>query len=287
MVAVHALAPFLRERGIPFLPDAPLARRTTIGVGGPADCLAEPRDEDELAAVFRAARENGLPVKILGSGANLLVRDEGVRGVVVRLARLDRRDGLHVGAGFSLPRLVKAAAAEGLAGLEGLAGVPATVGGAIVMNAGGRHGEIGAAVRYVDVMTPQGEFRRRDRDEMGFRYRGAALGGDVVTAVGFDLRPDGDVRARYESVLSSKKAAQPLDRRSAGCMFRNPPGLSAGKIIEECGLKGARVGGASVSRKHANFIVNEGGATASDVLRLIDYVRDRVPVALELEVQVW
>jgi len=165
--------------------------------------------------------------------------------------------------------------------------VPGTLGGAIRMNAGGRHGEIGSAVRSVDVMTPEGGFRRVPRAEAGFRYRGNGLDGNVVVAVEFDLRPDPGARSRYEAVFAEKKENQPLNRPSAGCMFKNPPGGHAGKIIDGCGLMGTRVGGARVSEKHANFIVNEGGATASDVFRLIDLIRSRAPVPLELEVQVW
>ncbi len=287
MVAVHAFASFLRERGIPARRDEPMARCTTLKVGGPADFLVEPRGDEELSAVFRAAAECGLPVRLLGGGANLLVRDEGVRGAVVRLANLNRRDGDRVEAGHSLPRLVRQTLAEGLGGLDGLAGVPGTVGGAIRMNAGGRHGEIGSVVRYVDVMTPAGEFRRVPRSEAGFRYRGNGLDGDVVVAAGLDLRPDPEARGRYEAVMAEKRKSQPLDRPSAGCVFKNPPGMHAGRIIDACGLKGTRVGGARVSERHANFIVNEGGAAASDVFRLIDLIREKAPVPLELEVQVW
>src|SRR5690348_13936585 len=156
-------------------------------VGGPADFFVEPRSPEDLAATFRAARECDVPMRILGSGANLLVRDEGVRGADVRLTHLNRRDGLRAEAGYNFAKLVKETAAEGLGGLECLAGIPATVGGAVRMNAGGRHGETAAAVRYVDVMTPDGEIRRLTRDQVGFRYRGTALGSGVVLAAGFDL----------------------------------------------------------------------------------------------------
>ena len=224
---------------------------------------------------------------MLGSGANLLVRDEGVRGAVIKLTHLNRRDGLHVQAGYNLARLVKDTAAEGLAGLECLAGVPATVGGAVRMNAGGRHGETADSILYVDVMTPDGEIQRLKKPEVGFRYRGNDLGARFVLAAGFGLRPDDGVRERFDSIMGDKKKSQPLGSHNAGCMFKNPAGGSAGRIIDQCGLKGERVGGAHVSGKHANFIVNDGSATASDVLRLVEVIRGRVPVALELEVLVW
>jgi UDP-N-acetylmuramate dehydrogenase len=286
-VAERAFGALLAEGRIPVRREVPLAPYTTLKVGGPAEYFIEPRDPDELARVLAAARECDVPLRVLGSGANLLVRDAGVRGAVVRLTRFTRRRGWHVEAGYGLPRLVKESVAEGLAGLEPLAGVPAAVGGAVRMNAGGRHGEIAGAVAYVDVVGPDGTLRRLRRDEVGFRYRGTSLGDAVVVAAGFDLRPDPQAARRYGEILAAKKATQPLGVPSAGCMFKNPPGAHAGRLIDECGLKGARVGRAHVSRKHANFIVNEGGASADDVLRLVDLVRSRVPVPLELEVLVW
>lgn len=287
MVAFAAFGALLRERDVPVRFDEPLRRYTTLKVGGPADLFVEPRDEEQLGTVVRAARECDVPLRLLGSGANLLVRDGGVRGAVVRLSRLNRREGLHVQAGYNLARLVKETVSEGLAGLEVVAGVPAAVGGAVRMNAGGRHGEIADAVRYVDVMAPDGEIRRLPKPQVGFRYRGTGLGDAIVLAAGFDLRPDEGVRDRYETILGDKKRTQPLGSHNAGCMFKNPPGGHAGRLIDEWGLKGERVGGAHVSRKHANFIINEGGATASDVLGLVDVIRARVPVTLELEVLVW
>lgn len=282
-----AFVRFLRERRVPARFDEPLSRHTTFRVGGPADVLVEPRDEEDLAGVLRAAAGEGVPLRILGGGANLLVRDEGVRGAVVRLSSLDRRRGSRVQAGRSLSRLIRETLREGLGGLETLAGIPGTLGGAVRMNAGGRHGTVGDAVRAVEILTPAGEPRRLSRQDVGFRYRGTALDGNVVVAADLDLRPDPEAPARFASILEEKKRTQPLDRPSAGCIFKNPPGQAAGKLIEECGLKGARAGGARVSPRHANFIVNEGEATASDILRLIDLIRDRVPVPLELEVQVW
>ena len=287
MLAVQSFETFLREERVPYRREVSLAPCTTMKVGGPAEFFVEPSDPEQLARVLRAAREGGVPLRFLGSGANLLVRDAGVRGAVVRLTRFDRREGFHVGAGYNLARLVKETVAEGLAGLECLAGVPAAVGGAVRMNAGGRHGEIAGAIRTVDVMTPEGELRRLSRAEVGFRYRATELKGALVVAADFDLRPDPAVQERYDAILGDKKRSQPLGSHNAGCMFKNPPGGHAGKLIEEHGLKGERVGAAHVSRKHANFIVNDGGASADDIFRLIDVIRRRVPVPLELEVLTW
>lgn len=263
--------------------DVPLAPHTTMKIGGPAEFFFEPRSIEELAAVDR-------PCRILGSGANLLVRDVGVRGIVIRLSKLNARRGLYVEAGANLATLVKETVGEGLAGLECLAGVPASVGGAIAMNAGGRHGEIGSVVKCVDVLDG-GVVRRLTREEVGFRYRGTALGARVVLGAEFELRPDPDARRRYDEILAAKKATQPLGCRNAGCMFRNPAGLPAGRLIEEAGLKGAAVGGVHVSRKHANFFVNDGSGTADDVFRLVDLVRGtvrhRLGAELELEIIVW
>jgi UDP-N-acetylmuramate dehydrogenase len=287
VVAVQAFDTFLQERRVPFRTGELLAPYTTMKVGGPADFFVEPRTPGELGAAYGAALECDVPVRILGSGANLLIRDEGVRGAVIRLTHFARREGLHVQAGYNFAKLVKESAAEGLGGLECLAGIPAQVGGAVRMNAGGRHGETADAIKYVDILTPQGELRRLSRDEVGFRYRGTSLGAAVVIAAGFELRPADGIWDRYNDVLSQKKSSQPLGTRNAGCMFKNPPGGHAGKVIDECGLKGTRVGNAHVSEKHANFIENDGGATAADILRLVELVQSRAPVPLELEVLVW
>ncbi len=266
--------------------DVPLAPLTTMKVGGTADLFAEPASLEELSALL----SRGGPIRILGSGANLLVRDSGVRGLVIRLHRLQRRRGLYVEAGRNLATLVKETVAEGRAGLECLAGVPATVGGAVAMNAGGRHGEIGSAVKSVDVIE-EGRLVRRSRAEVGFRYRGTALGSAVVVGAELDLGFDPGVRARYEEILAAKKATQPLGCRNAGCMFRNPTVLSAGRVIDEAGLKGRSVGGIHVSRKHANFFINDGSGTADDAFRLVDLVREevrrRTGIELELEIVVW
>jgi UDP-N-acetylmuramate dehydrogenase len=214
-----------------------------------------------------------------------------VDGVVLLLSRLRTRRGFHVQAGYGLPRLARETADAGLSGLEALAGVPASVGGAVAMNAGGRHGEIADAIDYVDVLTPEGGIRRLARADVPFRYRSWGLAGHVALAAGFRLSPDPAARARFDGILADKKATQPLGSANAGCVFKNPPGARAGAIIDAAGLKGTRVGPAHVSTKHANFIINDGGARAGDVLRVIDIVRDavrtRFGVALVLEVVPW
>ncbi|MCK6484858.1 MAG: UDP-N-acetylmuramate dehydrogenase [Phycisphaerae bacterium] len=278
--------------------DVPLAPFTWYRLGGPARWLVEPRDERQLAAVLRRCRDAGVETRMLGKGANLLVSDEGVDAAVIRLSGPAFEDVAYegrrvvAGAGADLVQLVKATAHRGLAGLEGLAGIPATVGGAVRMNCGGKYGEIGERVRSVRVVTRDGELF--DRTDVRFEYRRTDLNGDCVVAATLELTPADPAAtyALYRAVYDEKTAAQPrLGERSAGCVFKNPSCGKAGQLIDECGLKGAQRGGAIVSPRHANFIVAQNGATARDVLELIRHVQrtvaDRRGVMLELEVEVW
>ncbi|HBS28600.1 MAG TPA: UDP-N-acetylenolpyruvoylglucosamine reductase, partial [Phycisphaerales bacterium] len=252
----------------------------------------------------------GHPVRVLGDGANLLVADEGIDGLVVSLERLEPEsaevehgDGsvtLVRGAGLSLPRLVTDTVREGLAGLEGLAGVPASLGGAVMMNAGGAFGQIGDAVAFVRALRATGEPVSLARGEIEFGYRRSGLAGLIVTSVGLRLRrvAEGEraaLRERLKEVMASKKASQPMGADSAGCFFKNPTidgsRVSAGMLIDRAGCKGMRVGGAEVSAVHANFIVTHADCTATDILMLAERVRERVRtahgVSLENEVVVW
>jgi UDP-N-acetylmuramate dehydrogenase len=276
--------------------DAPLAPRTTIRVGGPADLLVRPEGPDALVELLRAVRELGVPLHVLGGGANTLVADAGVRGVVLRLppslAPEDARgDTLLLGAGQPTSRLWVRAHALGLVGMEFIAGIPGTLGGALAMNAGTRIGEMKDVVRRVEVATAGGIGFLEAR-ELGFAYRTCRLPpGGVATRLELGLRR-GDV-AESERVMQEdrdrRRRTQPLDRPSFGSTFRNPPGEYAGRLIEAVGLKGHRVGGAMWSDVHANFVVNMGGARARDVLALVNLararVKDRFGVVLETEVR--
>ena len=277
--------------------NVPLAPYTTFGVGGPARVLALPQSVEDAIAAIAYARDEGLPFRILGGGSNVLIPDEGFDGVVVRTRGLRRRtffaDGVEAEGGASFPLLVKETVDRGLRGIEALCGIPGTVAGALAMNAGGRHGEIQDAVEWVDVLDEEGAVRRLKRDEIEFRYRESSLKGRVILSCRLRLEP-GDpaaLAARRRDVQSAKEATQPLTARTAGCMFRNPPGGSAGRMIDECGLKGARAGGASISSLHANFIVNDGGATAREIESLASLARarvfDRFGITLEDEVVRW
>ncbi len=276
--------------------DAPLAPRTTIRVGGPADLLVRPADPDALAELLRAVRDLGVPLHVLGGGANTLVADAGVRGVVLRvppdLAGEEARQGtLLLGAGQPTSRLWVRAHALGLVGMEFIAGIPGTLGGALAMNAGTRIGEMQDVVRRVEVATADGA-GFLDARELGFAYRTCHLPpGAVATRIEFALRA-GDV-AESERVMQEdrqrRRRTQPLDRSSFGSTFRNPPGEFAGRLVEAVGLKGHRIGGAMWSDVHANFVVNLGGARARDVLALVNLARSRVKerfgIVLETEVR--
>lgn len=282
-------------------PNVPLAPLTWFRLGGPAEWLCEPRDEAELSTILHRCRELALPVRFLGLGANLIVSDAGVRGAVVRLSSPHfsqvrwTADGAEAGAGVHLTKLVKESVQRGLAGLEVLAGIPGTIGGGIRMNCGGRYGEIAATVERVRTVRPTGELRERSAADMGFAYRHSQLDGEFVVSAKLKLTP-GDLAAlgeRFREIWRYKSEVQPaLEEQSAGCIFKNPgEGRSAGKLIDECGLKGATFGGAVVSDRHANFIVARPGAKASDVLELIREVQEnvysRTGVRLQREVEVW
>ncbi len=279
--------------------DVPLADLTWYRLGGNARWMASPADSEELADLVRRARNSSVPLKVLGEGANVLIRDDGFDGVVVRLdsgafnqISFDG-DEVCVGAGCGLMPLSRACSDRGLSGLEGMAGIPGSVGGAICMNAGGRHGEFGDVVERVRVIDSDGASGELGRDDLRFGYRSSNIGGSVVVSVVLRLTPCDPQRSsrRFRELWARKKATQPINERSAGCVFKNPAQGSAGELIDRCGLKGIACGGARVSDRHANFIVTDPGATSSDVLTLIDRVRDvvreRAGIDLELEIDVW
>jgi len=276
--------------------DEPLAPRTSIRVGGPADLLIRPAGLGDVVACLAAARRLGVPVTLLGGGANVLVADRGVRGVVVKLPPdlgEERIAGelLSLPAGAPIARLPARGHELGLVGAEFLAGIPGTLGGAAVMNAGTRDGELGDVLVRVELATADGA-GLVERAALGLGYRQSALPpGAVVTRVECRLRP-GDVaasRAAMEADVARRRRTQPLSQPSFGSTFWNPPGHFAGRLIEQVGLKGHRVGDAMWSDVHANFVVNLGGATARDVLALVNLarrlVKERLGVELTAEVR--
>jgi UDP-N-acetylmuramate dehydrogenase len=289
----------------------PLAPYTTYRIGGPADALVEPRAVDEVVQALDIAREAGVPWFALGLGSNILVSDRGFRGVVIRLGKglaEVRREGArwYVGAGVPTPLLARWTAAKGLAGVHRLVGVPGTVGGGVYMNAGAHGQEFRQVVRQVDVVTAAGAVERLGGDAIPWQYRSSGLANVVVVGAELQLEPDDPARLENEVAehLKWRKAGTPFNEPCCGSVFRNPTaplpvaegqrgragGLqTAGQMIDAVGMKGFRVGGAEVSRLHANYIVNTGGATADDVLRVIGAVRERVAAEfgteLELEVK--
>ena len=275
----------------------PLARYTSFKVGGPADYFVEAQTSPSLTACLKLMACGGVPVLLLGNGSNLLVSDQGVRGAVLRLRGEFRRvrwhrAGADVGAAHAVSRLVREAVRRGLGGLEFAEGIPGSVGGSLVMNAGAYGSEMERVVTRVDAMTAAGEPLAFGREELRFSYRDARLPhGAIVTRVGMALTPETPeaVDARMRAIMARRRESQPSGHPNFGSVFRNPPGDHAGRLIEASGLKGLRVGGAEVSRRHANFIVNRGGARAQDVRRLIEQVcsevEKRFSVRLQTEVR--
>lgn len=309
------------------LPDAELGARTTMRVGGRVEWLLEPATPDEFVAAVNAAREQGYEPRILGGGANLIVDDGRLSGVVIATDRLkrvfrpsapaapaqfdpsDAQDTiapadpsadprLIAWCGATLPSLMQAATALGLSGLECLAGVPGQLGGGVAMNAGGRYGELWDVIELVRVLERDGTLREIRRDEHQPRYRDGALAGALVIGAVLRLRHEGTaaVRERAKQYLLEKRRVQPVTEWSAGCVFKNPDkeraaGASAGLLIDRLGLKGRERGDAIVSPLHGNFIVNRGKATADDVLGLMEELRrevaERTGIVLESEWKIW
>jgi UDP-N-acetylmuramate dehydrogenase len=276
-----------------------LAPYTYLKLGGPADALAQPRTSDELARLVVRCQQEQVPYRLLGGGSNILVRDEGVRGVVIRLNQAGftaievRRNSVRVGAGATLTALISQAARQALAGLEALIGIPGTVGGALRTNAGTRAGYVGQSVRKIEVLDSRGQLQSREGDELDFAAPGGVWDDSIILAVEFELEPDDpeSILKRLRRFWINKKAHQPLSFQPAGRIFKDPRGLAADQLIEQAGLQGTRVGGAEVSDRHANYIVAHPGATARDVLRLIDLIRSRVAErfgqTLQMDLVVW
>ncbi|MHC9061618.1 UDP-N-acetylmuramate dehydrogenase [Nitrospira sp. CMX1] len=275
--------------------NAPLSEYTSFRIGGPADVLVEPADVEDVIRLVKQTHEQRLPIFVLG-GTNLLVRDKGIRGVVVSLAKLraiqeEAGSVLYAEGGVGMPTLIGYAVRRSLAGLEWAAGIPGTVAGCVVMNAGTKLGEMKDTVKAVRVVRAHGEVLDCPAESITFEYRRASLPSGIVVGVWLQLKPG--VRSVVEKVVKDylryRRETQPLTLPSAGCVFKNPANDSAGRVVEAAGLKGVSVGDACVSTKHANFIVNQGRASAADVLALIKKVRAQVirktgvKLALELK----
>ena len=275
---------------------APLSDYTSFKIGGPADVVVEPVDIEDVCLVVQQARRRKIPLFVLG-GTNLLVRDGGIRGIVMSLVRLreikeEPGSVLYAEGGVGMPTLIGYAIRHSLAGLEWAAGIPGTVAGCVVMNAGTKLGEMKDSVKAVRMVNMKGQLVEVEATQVRFEYRRALLPRGVVVGVWIQLKEG--VRSEIERVVKDylhyRRDTQPLALRSAGCVFKNPPNDSAGRLIEAVGLKGARVGDAEVSMKHANFMVNRGQARAADVTALIGKVRSAIRrlagVRLDLELKI-
>jgi UDP-N-acetylmuramate dehydrogenase len=274
----------------------PMSKHTSFGLGGPADAYVEPADLPALQDVMKRASALKIQVFVLG-GTNVVVRDGGIAGIVVRLVNFNRieepTDGvIYAEGGVLMPRLLKFAIQRGLSGLEFAAGIPGTLAGCVVMNAGTRSGEMSQVVRKIRMVTSTGELLDLPAEQADYRYRRSMLPPGVVVGAWLGLRTGAKdhIQSTVKQSLHRRKATQPIEMPNAGCVFKNPPGDSAGRLIEAAGLKGARLGDAQVSSKHANFIVNRGHATAGDILGLIELVvstvAEKCGITLELEVQI-
>ena len=281
--------------------DVSMAKLTSFRIGGPADCVAFPKSEEELSRLLKLCAENSVEPVILGAGTNVLAPDDGLRRLVIVLKdALDGMEkisdtGIRVMAGVTMSRAAVFAAGLNLGGLEFAHGIPGTVGGGVYMNAGAYGGEIKDVCTRVRIMEMNGEARWITGEEAAFSYRHSAIEDNpwIVVAAEFRLTPtpEEEVWAKMKELIGKRRASQPLDLPSAGSAFKRPVGGYAAALIDQTGLKGFRVGGAAVSEKHAGFVVNLGGATAADVQELLkavsDKVFDRTGIRLEPEVRIW
>jgi UDP-N-acetylmuramate dehydrogenase len=262
----------------------PLSFHTSLRIGGPADIFVVPQDVEDIRLALGFAEREQLPVDVVGAGTSLLVRDRGIRGVVLKiegcLGRVEfSGEEAVAGAGVGLFALIREAAALNLGGIECLVGIPATIGGAVAMNAGAADGWIGDFISAVYFLHPDGTLGEFKPGNGSFGYRAfAAPPGAVLVGARLQLhrRPQVEIQKDIKQRLKQKEATQPLALASVGCVWQNPQGETAARLIEKVGLKGKRLNGAEISAKHANFIVNRGGATAADILALMDLTRERV-----------
>ena len=281
-----------------FLDNEPMTKHTSYGIGGPARAYITPADQDDLAAILRFAQKNNIPTFFAGSGSNLLVADEGFDGIVISLGKSFTQfniEGNRIEAevGVMLGKMVKETTKRNLTGLESMIGVPGTLGGALVMNAGAFGGEISNCLDTINVMTMNGSTKTYKQNEIDFSYRHSTFPADeILVSATFILKkkPAQEIQSQRAQASQGRKDTQPLKFRSAGSVFKNPkPDLAAGYLIDQAGLKGTRRGDAEISPKHANFFVNHGQAKAEDVVALIRLakktVQEKFDVNLELEIK--
>ena len=279
------------------LENEPMSKHTSYGIGGPASAYITPYDREDLAQVLQFAHKNKLPIYFIGSGSNLLVADQGINGIVVSPARSLKKleiDGNSIRAesGVMLGRLVKECMKNNLSGLETLVGVPGTLGGALVMNAGAFGGEISNYLQSVEIMKMNGSTKTYKTKDINFSYRFSSFKQDEFIILANFILPNEDpniIKQKKNIASSGRKTNQPLKFRSAGSVFKNPENFAAGYLIDKVGLKGKKIGGAEISTHHANFFINHGNASAEDITRLIKLAKkavfDKFNIELELEIK--
>ena len=279
------------------LMNEPLKKHTTYGIGGPADLMISPKSKQDLIKVIEIINENKIQLTILGSGSNVLVSDDGIRGVVISLKnslkQIEVADNiLYAECGTMLGKIVKYAVKNDLIGLENLNGVPGTLGGALIMNAGAWGGEISENLVHVELINSKSEVKKIQKKDLNFSYRQSSFDkDDILLSAKFKLKKadKNTIKENFMVAQSGRKKSQPLNKRSAGSLFKNPKNISAGKLLDDAGLKGFSIGDAKISEKHANFFINDGNASSSDMLMLIkkahQEVKDRFNVNLSLEVK--
>lgn len=281
---LKAFADFCGEKGIKYKLNEPMSAHTSFKIGGPADIFAEPKNKSELSDLLKKAAELNIKTFILGKGSNLLISDSGMEGAVLSLSGMNgvevRGNELTAMAGTALSEVCRAAAENGLTGLEFAYGIPGSVGGALFMNAGAYGGEVADAVKSAEFMNLSGETGRIERADMRLGYRSSIFksGDMIVTSVTFTLEKGekADIEEAMNDYIGRRKSKQPLEYPSAGSTFKRPVGYFAGALIEKNGLKGVSVGGAMVSEKHAGFVINYNNATCGDVKQLIEKIKQTV-----------
>jgi len=283
---------FLSENEIKM--NEPMKHHTSFRIGGPADIMVLPTGQEQVSKIVKICRDQGIPFFVMGNGTNLLVRDEGIRGVVIKLAQnfndaIVHKNIMKCKAGMSLSMAAKIALENSLSGLEFAHGIPGTIGGAAVMNAGAYDGEMADIVRQVTVLDMDGNIFELPKSQLEYGYRSCNLqkGDKILLEVELELKPGNyeDIKRKMEDFSQRRRDKQPLNLPSAGSAFKRPPGNYAGALIEQAGLKGYRIGDAMVSDKHAGFIVNVGNATFDDVMRLIQYVKHQVKEKFDVELE--
>lgn len=293
------LRKFCISTNIDILFNEPMSVHTSLRIGGPADVAIFP-DISSVSELIKILKAEKIPYIVIGGGTNILVKDSGIDGAVIFTLKMNNitlnteRSTLNAEAGCSLPKVINVEIEHGLAGMEGLAGIPGSIGGAIAGNAGSFRFEIKDVIKSVNLLMPDGNIKELSASDINFRYRNADIpAGSIILGAVLSLKKDEpfEIKKRVMEFINEKKSRQPISKPSAGCVFKNVEGASAGRLIDEAGCKGMKIGGIEVSRVHANFFINTGSGTADDFLKLMDMVaravKTRYGIVLEPEINIY